>query len=62
MFAHIHSVQEEGWWLIDETITTHTSFFSAQQEYNSIVLPNDQIIATTYVRFMDTDEGGIRNQ
>jgi len=25
-------------------------------------LPNDQIVATTYAHFTDTDEGGIRNQ
>ena len=25
-------------------------------------MPNDQIVATTYAHFTDTDEGGIRNQ
>ena len=61
MFACVHSAQEEDWWPVNKAITTHTSFFSTQQEYNSIVSPNDQIIVTTCARFTDTDEGGIRN-
>ena len=61
MFACVHLVQEEGWQPVGETITTHTSFFSTQQEHNGIVLPNNQIVAITYAHFIDTDEGGIRN-
>ena len=61
MFACIYLAQEEGWQLVSKTITTHTNFFSAQQEHNSIVSPNNQIVVTTYAHFMDTDEGGIRN-
>jgi len=62
MFAYIHSAQKEGWQPVSKTIITHTSFFSVQQEYNGIVLPNDQIVVTTYVHFIDTNKGGIRNQ
>ena len=62
MFACVHLAQEEGWQPVSETIATHTSFFSAQWEYNSIVLPNNQIVVITYARFMDTNKGGIRNQ
>ena len=62
MFTCVHLAQEKGWQLIGKTITTHTSFFSTQQEHNGIVLPNNQIVATTYAHFTDTNKGGIRNQ
>jgi len=62
MFACIHLAQKEGWWLINKTIATHTSFFFAQQKHNSIISPNNQIIVTTHAHFIDTDKGGIRNQ
>ena len=39
----------------------HTNFFFAQQEHNGIILPNNQIIATTYAHLTDTDERGIKN-
>ena len=61
MFAHIHLAQKEGWWPVDETIIIYTNFFSTQWEHDSIVLPNNQIIATTHAYFTDTDEGGIKN-
>ena len=62
MFTYIHLAQEEGWWPVNKTIAIHTSFFSIQQEHNSIVSPNNQIIIITYAYFTDTDKGGIRNQ
>jgi len=62
MFIYIHSVQEEDWWPVGKTITTHTSFFSTQQEHNGIVLPNNQIVVTTHAYFTDADKRGIRNQ
>ena len=61
MFTCIHLAQEEGWQPVREVITTHTSFFSAQQEHNGIVSPNNQIIATTLAHLTDADERGIRN-
>ena len=62
MFTYVHSAQEEGWQLVRETIAIHTSFFSTQQEHNSIVLPNNQIVMMTYACLIDADKRGIRNQ
>ena len=62
MFTHIHSAQKEGWQPVGKTITTYTSFFSAQWEHNGIVSPNNQIVTTTHTHFTNTDKGGIRNQ
>ena len=61
MFTCIYLAQEEGWQLVSKTIATHTNFFSAQQEYDGIVLPNNQIVVMTYMCLTDTDKGGIRN-
>ena len=61
MFACVHSVQKEDWWPVGKTIATHTNFFSIQQEHNGIVLPNNQIVATTYAHLTDADEEGIKN-
>ena len=62
MFTYIHSAQKEGWWLVSKAIIIYTSFFSIQQEHNSIVLPNNQIAVTTYTHLIDTDKGGIKTQ
>jgi len=61
MFVQVHSAQEEGWWPVGKTIVTHTNFFSAQQEHNGIISPNNQIVAIMCAHLTDTDEGGIRN-
>ena len=30
MFACVHLMHEEGWWLVGTVIITHTNFFSSQ--------------------------------
>jgi len=62
MFIYIHSTYKKGWRPVGNTIATHTNFFSTQQEHNGIVLPDNQIVITTYACLIDADEKGIRNQ
>ena len=44
MFAHVHSMQEEGWHPVREAMTTHTNFFSLQQEHKGITLLSNRMV------------------
>ena len=47
MFARVHLAQEEGWQLDSDAITTHTSFFSAQQEQDGMTSLSDSMVVTS---------------
>ena len=46
MFNLVHLIQEEGWRLKGAVIVIQTNFFSAQQEYIGMILPNKRITNT----------------
>ena len=50
MFAHIHSMQEEGWCPVGEIIITHTNTFLTQQEQKGMTLPSKRITVTSLLQ------------
>ena len=49
MFALVHLVYNKGWQLVGDAIVIYINPFSAQQEYNGMISPTDNITKTSLV-------------